>query len=171
MKQKAENAASGDIKSEPRDDKEDSAPQAGASIALRAQYIKDLSFENPRAPQSLFSLKEPPQMEVSINLGAQRLDESVFELAIQIVARAISDNATLFIVDLTYAGVLEIKNVPSEAIDQIVFIQGGFLLYPFARRVVVDITRDGGFPPLQMDPIDFFSLYNQQRNTPPKTNA
>ncbi|MFO0109595.1 MAG: protein-export chaperone SecB, partial [Alphaproteobacteria bacterium] len=103
MKQKAENAASGDITTEPRDDKEDSAPQAGASIALRAQYIKDLSFENPRAPQSLFSLKEPPQMEVSINLGAQRLDESVFELAIQIVARAISDNATLFIVDLTYA--------------------------------------------------------------------
>ncbi|MFO0110035.1 MAG: protein-export chaperone SecB, partial [Alphaproteobacteria bacterium] len=83
----------------------------------------------------------------------------------------ISDNATLFIVDLTYAGVLEIKNIPPEAIDQIVFIQGGFLLYPFARRVVVDITRDGGFPPLQMDPIDFFSLYNQQRNTPPKTNA
>ena len=138
-------------------------PQGGASIALRAQYIKDLSFENPRAPQSLFSLKEPPQMEVSINLGAQRLDEAVFELAIQINARAISENATLFMIDLVYGGVFEVKNVPEEALDQVVFIQGGFLLYPFARRVIVDITRDGGFPPLQMDPIDFFSLYNQQR--------
>jgi len=147
------------------------APQAGASIALRAQYIKDLSFENPRAPQSLFSLKEPPQMEVNINLGAQRLDEAVFELAIQINARAISENATLFMIDLTYGGVFETKNVPEDALDQVVFIQGGFLLYPFARRVIVDITRDGGFPPLQMDPIDFFSLYNQQRSNPPKANA
>lgn len=141
-------------------------PQSQASIALRAQYVKDLSFENPKAPQSLFTLKEPPQMEVSVNLGGQRLDKEVFELAVQINARAIADNATVFMVDLTYAGVLEIKGVPEEALDQIVFIQGAFLIYPFARRVISDVTRDGGFPPLQMEPIDFFALYQQNRAKP-----
>ena len=133
------------------------------SIALRAQYVKDLSFENPKAPQSLFNLKEAPQMEVSVNLGAQRLDQDVFELAVHINARAISENATIFMADLTYAGVLEIKGVSEEALDQIVFIQGAFLIYPFARRVISDVTRDGGFPPLQMEPIDFFALYQQNR--------
>jgi len=133
------------------------------SIALRAQYVKDLSFENPKAPQSLFSLKEPPQMEVSVNLGAQRLDQDVYELAVHINARAIAENNTIFMADLTYAGVLEIKGVSEETIDQIVFIQGAFLIYPFARRVISDVTRDGGFPPLQMEPIDFFALYQQNR--------
>lgn len=141
------------------------APQA--SIALRAQYVKDLSFENPKAPQSLFTLKEPPQIEVSVNLGASRLDKDVFELAIHINARAIADNATIFMTDLTYAGVLEIKGVPEETLDQIVFIQGAFLIYPFARRVISDVTRDGGFPPLQMEPIDFFALYQQNRSKVP----
>lgn len=137
--------------------------QPAASVALRAQYVKDLSFENPKAPQSLFSLKEAPQMEVSVNLGAQRLDQEVFELSVHINARAIAENATIFMADLTYAGVLEIKGVAEEMLDQIVFIQGAFLIYPFARRVISDVTRDGGFPPLQMEPIDFFALYQQNR--------
>jgi preprotein translocase subunit SecB len=138
-------------------------PEQSASIALRAQYVKDLSFENPKAPQSLFSLKEPPQMEVSVDLGGQRLDQDVFELTIHINARAIAENTTIFMADLAYAGVLEIKGVPEDALDQIVFIQGAFLIYPFARRVISDVTRDGGFPPLQMEPIDFFALYQQNR--------
>ena len=144
-------------------DTPETAPEQTPSIALRAQYVKDLSFENPKAPQSLFSLKEAPQMEVSVNLGAQRLDQDVYELAVHINARAIADNTTIFMADLTYAGVLEIKGVSEEAIDQIVFIQGAFLIYPFARRVISDVTRDGGFPPLQMEPIDFFALYQQNR--------
>ncbi len=145
------------------DTAEKPSDQPTPSVALRAQYVKDLSFENPKAPQSLFTLKDAPQMEVSVNLGAQRLDKDVFELAIHINARAIAENATIFMADLTYAGVLEIKGVPEEAIDQIVFIQGAFLIYPFARRVISDVTRDGGFPPLQMEPIDFFALYQQNR--------
>lgn len=143
------------------------APETAAeqvpAIALRAQYVKDLSFENPKAPQSLFTLKEPPTMEVALNLGAQRLDQDVFELSIHINARAIADNATIFIADLTYAGVLEVKGIAEEAVEQVVFIQGAFLIYPFARRVISDVTRDGGFPPLQMEPIDFFALYQQNK--------
>lgn len=136
------------------------------AIFLRAQYIKDLSFESPRAPASIFSLREPPQMDVNINLAAQRLDEKVFELAIQISARAVAEKTTIFLCDVVYAGVLEMQSIPDTAIESTLFIQGAQLLYPFARRVVADLTRDGGFPPLQLEPMDFVALYQQRANQP-----
>lgn len=133
------------------------------AIFLRAQYIKDMSFENPRAPASIFSLREAPQMDVNIDMNAQRLDEKVFELAIHISARAVAEKTTVFLCDVVYAGVLEVQAIPDEALEQTIFIQGAQLLFPFARRVIADLTRDGGFPPLQLEPIDFAALY-QQRN-------
>ena len=147
----------------PAQNTNEQTPPARPSMALRAQYTKDVSFENPRAPGSLFSLDAAPAMEVSVNLGAQRLDQNVFELVIQVNARAIHDKATIFLIDLAYAGVLEMQNVPEEALEQLVFVQGAFLLFPYARRVISDLTRDGGFPPLQLEPIDFLALYSQQR--------
>ena len=132
------------------------------AIFLRGQYIKDLSFENPRAPGSIFSLREPPQMDVNINLAGQRLDEKVFELAIQISARAVAEKTTVFLCDVVYAGVLEMQGIADEAIEPTLFIQGAQLLYPFARRVIADLTRDGGFPPLQLEPMDFVALYQQR---------
>ena len=132
------------------------------ALFLRAQYIKDMSFENPRAPASIFSLREAPQMDVSINLGAQRLDEKVFELAIHISTRAVSEKTTVFLCDVVYAGVIELQNVADDALEPTLFIQGAQLLYPFARRVIADITRDGGFPPLQLEPMDFQTLYLQR---------
>lgn len=140
------------------------------ALFLRAQYIKDMSFENPRAPASIFSLQSPPQMDVSINLGAQRLDEKVFELAIHISTRAISEKTTVFLCDVVYAGVIELQNVADNLLESTLFIQGAQLLYPFARRVIADVTRDGGFPPLQLDPMDFAALY-QQRSTEQKATA
>lgn len=133
------------------------------AIFLRAQYVKDLSFENPRAPASIFSMREAPQMEVAINLGAQRLDEKVYELAIQIGVRAVSDKTTVFLCDLVYAGVIEMQNIADDQVDATIYVTGAQLLYPFARRVVADLTRDGGFPPLQLEPMDFVSLYQEQR--------
>ncbi|MBX9727154.1 MAG: protein-export chaperone SecB [Rickettsiales bacterium] len=133
------------------------------AIFLRAQYIKDLSFENPRAPASIFSLRDAPQMDVSINLGAQRLDENVFELSIHISTRAVAEKTTVFLCDVVYAGVIEMQGIAAESLEPTLFIQGAQLLYPFARRVIADLTRDGGFPPLQLDPMDFATLY-QQRN-------
>jgi len=132
------------------------------AIFLRAQYIKDLSFENPRAPASIFSLREAPQMDVSINLGAQRLDEKVFELSIHIATRAVAEKTTVFLCDVVYAGVIEVQSIPDEALESAIFIQGAQLLYPFARRVVADLTRDGGFPPLQLEPMDFATMYAQR---------
>ncbi len=139
------------------------AETAPTALLLRAQYVKDLSFENPRAPASLFSLREAPAMEVNVSLGAQRLDELVFELTIQIAVRAIAEKTTVFLSDLSYAGVLELQNIPAEAMEQAVFVQGAQLIYPFARRVIADVTRDGGFPPLQLEPIDFLTMYRDQR--------
>jgi len=132
------------------------------AIFLRAQYIKDLSFENPRAPASIFSLREAPQMDVSINLGAQRLEEKIFELSIHISTRAVAEKTTVFLCDVVYAGVLEMQGIADAALEPTIFIQGAQLLYPFARRVVADLTRDGGFPPLQLEPMDFAELYRQR---------
>jgi len=134
----------------------------GPAIFLRAQYIKDMSFENPRAPGSIFTLREPPAMEVSVNLGAQRLDDKMFELSIQIACRAMVEKSTVFLCDLVYSGVIEMQNVPEEAFEPVLFVQGAYLLFPYARRVISDITRDGGFPPLQLDPMDFSTMYQTQ---------
>lgn len=145
------------------------APQAPVrpGLALRAQYIKDLSFENPRAPGALFSLREPPQMEISVNLGVAKLDTDAFELVLHLNARAISDNATLFLCDLVYGGVFELHQIPEHEQEIALFVQGASLLFPFARRVLAEITRDGGFPPLQLDPMDFAALYAQGRAKAP----
>ena len=143
-------------------------PATGPALYLRAQYIKDLSFENPRAPGSIFSLREPPAMEVNVGLAVQRLDENVYELTIQVGVRAIVEKTTIFLSDLAYAGVLELKNIPEEAVEQALFVQGAQMLYPFARRVIADITRDGGFPPLQLEPIDFLTMYRDQRRRNPE---
>lgn len=102
-------------------------------------------------------------MDVSINLAAQRLDEKVFELSIHIATRAVVEKTTVFLCDVVYAGVLEMQSIADEQMEQALFIQGAQLLYPFARRVIADLTRDGGFPPLQLDPMDFAGLYAQQR--------
>ena len=139
-----------------------SAEEAPA-MQMRAQYIKDLSFENPRAPGSIFNLQEAPELEVNVNLGAQRLDESVFELTIQVNVRAQAEKTTVFMTDLSYGGIFETKNIPEDAIEQVLFVQGAFLLFPYARRVISDITRDGGFPPVQLEPVDFLTMYQQQR--------
>ncbi len=133
------------------------------AIFLRAQYIKDMSFENPRAPASLFTLREPPQIEVSVNLGANRLEEHVFEVALHINVRAMVEKTTMFLTDLVYAGVIEMQNMPEEHIEPTLFIQGAQLIYPFARRVISDVTRDGGFPPVALEPLDFAAMYAEQR--------
>lgn len=132
-------------------------------MQMRAQYIKDLSFENPRAPASIFNLQEAPELEVNVNLGAQRLDEGVLELTIQVNVRAVSEKLSVFMIDLAYGGIFEVKNIPEDALEQVIFVQGAFLLFPYARRVISDISRDGGFPPVQLEPVDFLTMYQQQR--------
>ncbi len=132
-------------------------------FTIKGQYIKDLSFENPNAPQSLIANNNPPKIEVNVELKAQKLQENIYETTLCVTTRAIADNSTIFLVDLAYAGIFEIANVPPEHIEALVMIDCPFVLFPFARRVIADVTRDGGFPPLMLDPIDFQALYSKNR--------
>ncbi len=140
------------------------ANQAAPRFLVKGQYIKDLSFENPHAPASLLNLKEKPGLEVTVDLKAQKLQqEGMFELTMLLSARASAENTTLFLVELAYGGMFQLVNVPEEHIEPLLLVDAPFVLFPFARRVISDITRDGGFPPLMLEPIDFHALYRQNK--------
>jgi len=142
-------------------DKPEASP-ATQGFAVKGQYIKDLSFENPNAPKSLMA-NVKPSIDVSVDLKAQKLEEDLYEMTLHITTRANAEGNTLFLVDLAYAGIFQLTNIPADRIEPLILIDCPFVLFPFARRVIADTTRDGGFPPLLLDPIDFHSLYQQNR--------
>jgi len=140
------------------------APTQTQMFQVKGQYIKDLSFENPHAPQSLVAAPDSrPAIDVNVDLKAQKLQENIYEMTLHIAARAMVEDNTMFLVDLAYAGIFQIANIPENQIEQLIMIEAPFVLFPFARRVISDVTRDGGFPPLMLDPIDFHALYVQNR--------
>jgi preprotein translocase subunit SecB len=141
-------------------DNQEATAAAGAQIQVLAQYVKDLSFENPAAPMSLQGQK--PALEVGVDVQARGLGVDQYEVAIRVRADAKSANQTVFVCEVTYAGVFMLKNISQENIQPILLIECPRQLFPFARRVVADTTRDGGFPPLMLDPIDFLTLYKAQ---------
>ena len=138
-------------------------PQQQQSFIVKGQYIKDLSFENPHSPNSLLATNAKPAIDVNVDLKAQKLQENIYEMTLHISARAKADENTLFLVDLPYAGIFQLTNIPADHMEQVILIDCPFVLFPFARRVIADTTRDGGFPPFLLDPIDFHSLYQQNR--------
>ncbi|WP_287979703.1 protein-export chaperone SecB [Sphingomonas sp.] len=135
----------------------DNAPAAG----LISQYVKDLSFENPNAP-AIFQNPNPPAIDVQFNIGMAQVGDEVHEVILKIDVKAEADGQTAFIVDLTYAGLFGLRNVPADAVQPFLLGEAPRLLFPFARRVLADCVRDGGFPPLLLEPIDFGALYLQQ---------
>lgn len=138
----------------------DTAPQ----VSILAQYVKDLSFENPNAPQSLQNANgNQPRIEVNVNVGVRRVAEDAYEVDLRIEATARQESLKAFQVELLYSGVFGLKNVPEEALEPFLLVEAPRMLFPFARRIVADATRDGGFPPLLLDPIDFAALFMQQR--------
>lgn len=136
---------------------------AAPSVAINAQYVKDLSFENPNAPVSLTPQKEAPQIEVALNLEAKALPSNVYEITLQITANAKSVDSPLFIVELAYSGLFTLNNIPEDQKELILLIHCPTILFPFARRILADATRDGGFQPLMLEPIDFAALYQQRK--------
>ena len=136
-------------------------PNAGPSLNVLAQYVKDLSFENPNAPNSLAPQETQPQIAINVNVGAQPLSQTEFEVELRLEARAAVGETVIFNVELLYAGLFRIQNVPEEHLHPFVLIECPRLLFPFARQILADATRNGGFPPLMLDPIDFVALYQQ----------
>ncbi len=138
------------------------AAQAQGQLRLLAQYVKDLSFENPSAPDSLNAVKDGPKIDVSVDVQANRRSNTEFEVQLKLSATAKKEEDTVFIAELVYAGLFQMTNIPEEQLQPIVLVECPRLIFPFARRVLADATRDGGFPPLLIDPIDFVGLYQQQ---------
>lgn len=132
-------------------------------IAVQAQYIKDFSFENPNAPASLTNLDKSPQIDLALDLNVQKLPEdNYFEVEISISAKAISNQKTLFLVDLKYAGIFHLINIPQEQMEMLLAVHCPAIIFPYARKIIADATQDGGFQPLMIDPVDFGILYSKK---------
>jgi preprotein translocase subunit SecB len=131
-------------------------------ILVNAQYVKDLSFENPAAPASLLMQKVQPKIDLTVNIQANKLQENTYEVTLHITAKASGEDKTLFLADLQYAGVFTISEVLDAQKEAVLLVYSPSILFPFARRIIADVTRDGGFPPLMLDPIDFAALYHKR---------
>ncbi len=125
-------------------------------IQVVGQYIKDLSFENPAAPMAM---NVRPEIDLGVDLQARRLEEERFEVELKLRVSAKAEDKAVFLLELVYGGLFLIQNVPDDILQQVLLIEAPHLLFPFARRIVADAVRDGGMPPLMIEPIDFAGLY------------
>lgn len=136
--------------------------QTAPSLNILAQYVKDLSFENPGAPRSLQARDRAPAININVNVNANPLSETEFDVVLTLSAIAKDGDKAVFNVELTYGGVFRVAGFPQEHMLPLLFIECPRLLFPFARQIVADATRNGGFPPLLIDPIDFGAMFAQR---------
>jgi preprotein translocase subunit SecB len=135
----------------------DTSPQVG----FLSQYVKDLSFENPNAP-NVYQWQGQPKIEADFNIGAATLADEIHEVTLRVEVRATTDGQTAFAVDLLYAGLVGMRNVPDDQVQFFLLAEAPRILFPFARQIVAQTVQDGGFPPLMLEPIDFTALYFQR---------
>jgi preprotein translocase subunit SecB len=131
-------------------------------IGVLTQYVKDLSFENPNAPRSLAPSTQQPAISVQINVDAAAVGDADIEVTLRLEGKAESQGMLLFSFELAFAGIFRIQNVPADSMQPAVLIECPRLLFPFAREIIATATRNGGFPPLLLEPIDFVNLYRQR---------
>ncbi len=151
------NSTNGGPQGEASDVQQGAPPQ----LNVLAQYIKDFSFENPNAPRSLQPSDAQPSINIQINVNAASF-QSDFEVELKIEGKAEASGALLFAFDLSYAGVFRIQNVPQDSVHPVLMIECPRLLFPFAREIISNAVRNGGYPPLFIDPVDFVGLYRQK---------
>ena len=130
-------------------------------VSILAQYIKDLSVENPSAPQ-VYSWQVQPSLDVQFNIGVNSAPENVHEVILKIEISAKSENGVHFVIDLSYAGLFGLRNVPDEALQPFLLIEAPRTIFPFARQIIAEAVSSTGFPPLLLDPIDFTGAYMAQ---------
>jgi preprotein translocase subunit SecB len=139
------------------------APEGQAAelpgIRILAQFVRDFSFENPRAPEALRAGAAQPQIDLGVEMNARGREDGLFEVDLKLSARASRDDGALFVIELLYGGVFQITGVGAEDIEPVLLIECPRYLFPFARRIIADITAEGGFPPFMLDPIDFAGVY------------
>jgi len=125
-------------------------------IQIVGQYVKDLSFENPGSPGAI---NQRPSIDLGVDLQAGRRDQELFEVELKLRVTAKAEDKPIFLLELIYAGLFRVQNVPEDVLQQVLLVDGPYMLFPFARRIVADVVRDGGMPPLMIEPIDFAALY------------
>jgi preprotein translocase subunit SecB len=132
-------------------------------VTVNGQYIKDLSFETP-GPLEFANSKEAPSINLNIEVKAQAHPEhkNQFEVELHVTAEAASNKTRVFMLELNYAGMFTLGNIPDESVAPVLLIECPRLLFPFVRSIVADVTRDGGFPPLALAPVDFSEIYRRQ---------
>jgi len=133
-------------------------------FGIIAQYVKDLSFENPNAP-AVYTTSEKPQIDMGINVKAQKTGDNTCEVSLLISVKANGAEKSIFMVELNYSGLFSIPAMDEKNLEPLLLVDAPFILYPFARRIVADVTRDGGFPPLLLDPINFAAMYLDKKKT------
>lgn len=141
----------------------DGTDAGGAPMMIvNAQYVKDLSFENPNAPKSLSQQGGEPNVQIAIDVNADQIADKSFEVSLTLRAEGTSGEDALFIVEIVYAGIFTLGEIPEEYVPPMLYIEAPRQLFPFARAIIADAVRDGGFPPLLVQPIDFMSMYQQR---------
>jgi preprotein translocase subunit SecB len=128
-------------------------------IRVLAQFIRDLSFENPRAPDALRAGGAQPQIDLGVEMNARGRDDGLYEVDLKLSAKAVREDGPLFVVELVYGGVFQIGGVSGEDVEPVLLIECPRFLFPFARQVIAQVTGEGGFPPFMLDPIDFSGVY------------
>ena len=142
------------------------APQNGdgaPSLRVLAQYLKDLSFENPRAPLVFGQIKGAPAMSVNVDVNARQIGANQYEVELSVSAKANHENEPVFVAETAFAGAFEVMNVPPEQLELVLLVECPRLLFPFLRQVLADVTQSGNFPPVMLDPIDFLAIYESRR--------
>jgi preprotein translocase subunit SecB len=148
-----------------------SAQNLTQQLIINAQYTKDLSFENPRAPQSLIQPTAQPEVAINVDVKARNLGPEVFEVVLTVNVTARAQNEPVFLVELAYAAVVTVRNTPESMLPTLILVETPRLIFPFARAIIADATRDGGFPPLMINPIDFAELLRRRPATVGESDA
>lgn len=142
------------------------APQ-GPGFRIVAQFVKDLSFENPKAPDSL-RVEGRPGIDMGVEMNAQGRPDGLFEVDLRLTIKATTDAMTVFNVELLYGGLFALHGVPEQDIEPLLLIECPRYLFPFARRIIAEVTAEGGFPPFLLDPIDFAGVYAARKAQEPQ---
>tara|TARA_B100000925_G_C21998916_1_gene470301 strand:- start:483 stop:995 length:513 start_codon:yes stop_codon:yes gene_type:complete len=132
-------------------------------FTINAQYVKDLSFENPNIP-GLVQLETEPSIEVNIDVKGTKLDDNIYEVVLTLTCNGISGDVALFVAELSYASLVSLNNVPDEQIQKLLVVDCPTLMFPFARNIIAEVTRDGGYPPILMQIVDFSAIFENSAN-------
>lgn len=138
------------------------AAKGPPSLRILGQYLKDLSFENPNAPATLGPQQSQPDINIAVNVNARNLTPTDFEVELHLDAKATVKEKVIFAAELVYAGTFRLENFAAQMLHPAVLIECPRILFPFARQILAEATRNGGFPPLMLDPIDFASMYQKR---------